>query len=183
VNRASDILNALRLAKDQDLRIILHGASEGWMVAREIAQASVPVVINPLTNLPSFDAPGITFENAARLHNAGVTIALASFDSHNARNLKQIAGNAVAYGLPHDAALRAVTLAPARIWGIAERYGSIEVGKDADLVIWSGDPFELSTTVDRVFIRGVSMPMQTRQTELIRRYRQIGDATPPAYRN
>ncbi|HSL69438.1 MAG TPA: amidohydrolase family protein, partial [Longimicrobiales bacterium] len=183
VNRASDILNALRLAKELNLRIILHGAAEGWMVAREIAQANVPVVINPLTNLPSFDAPGITFENAARLHNAGAAIALASFDSHNARNLKQIAGNAVAYGLPHDAALRAVTLTPARIWGIADRYGSLEVGKDADVVVWSGDPFELTTTVERVFIRGVSMPMQTRQIDLIRRYRQITGPMPPAYRN
>ncbi|MGH7470295.1 MAG: amidohydrolase family protein, partial [Longimicrobiales bacterium] len=154
-HRASDILSALRLARAANVRVILQGAAEGWLVAREIAAANVPVIINPLTNLPTFDALAITFENAARLHGAGVRVVLASFDSHNARNLKQIAGNAVSYGMPHEAALRAVTLEPARVWGIADRYGSIEPGKDADLVVWSGDPFELTTLVERVFIRGV----------------------------
>ena len=173
VNRASDILNALRLARENNLRIILQGVAEGHLVAREIAQANVPVIINPLTNIPGFESLAITFENAGRLHAAGVTVVLASFDSHNSRNLKQIAGNAVSHGLPHAAALRAVTLAPAQLWGIADRYGSIDAGKDADLVIWSGDPFELTTTVDRVFIRGVEMPKDTRQTELLKRYRVL----------
>ncbi|MGH7460862.1 MAG: amidohydrolase family protein [Longimicrobiales bacterium] len=182
-NRASDILNTLRLAREANINIILLGAAEGWLVAREIASASIPVVINPLTSVPSFDAPGTTFENAARLHAAGVTVILASFDSHNARNLKQIAGNAVSYGMPHDAALRAVTLNPARLWGIADRFGSLEPGKDADLVIWSGDPFEFSTQVDRVFIRGIEMPKETRQTELLQRYRRIELVElPAAYR-
>jgi imidazolonepropionase-like amidohydrolase len=182
-NRASDILAALRLARETNVRLILQGAAEGWLVAREIAAANVPVVINPLSNIPTFDALGITFENAARLHAAGVRVVLASFDSHNARNLKQIAGNAVSHGMPHEAALRAVTLEPARVWGIADRYGSIEPGKDADLVVWSGDPFELTTLVEHVFIRGLQMPKETRQTELLQRYRQIGQqGLPPAYR-
>src|SRR5262249_52839872 len=120
--------------------------------------------------------------NAARLQAAGATVVLASFESHYSRTLKQIAGNAVSHGLPFDAALRAVTLTPAQVWGIADRYGSIEVGKDADLVIWSGDPFELSTNAERVFIRGVAMPMETRQNDLLRRYRQLDGALPPAYR-
>lgn len=171
VNRASDILNALRLGRELNIKLILQGAAEGWMVAREIAAAKVPVVTNPLGNIPTFDALGITFENAARLHEAGVTLAIASFDSHNSRTLKQNAGHAVAYGLPHDAALRAVTLTPAQIWGVADRYGSLEAGKDADVVIWSGDPFELTTTVDHVFIRGVEMPTETRQQKLLERYR------------
>ena len=175
VHRASDILNVLRLARETNIKLILTGAAEGWLVAREIAQANVPVIINPLTSIPSFEALGITFENAARLHNAGVTLALASFDTYNSRNLKQIAGNAISYGLPYDAALRAVTLTPARIFGIADRYGSIEPGKDADLVIWSGDPFELTTLVERVFIRGIEMPKSTRQRELLERYRRISN--------
>lgn len=183
VNRASDILNALRLAREMNIRLILQQAAEGWMVAREIAEAKVPVVINPLTNLPTFEAIGITFENAARLNAAGVVIVFASFESHNSRNLKQIAGNAVSHGLPYDAALRAVTLGPAQLWGIADRYGSVEVGRDADVVIWSGDPFELSTSAERVFIRGVAMPMDTRQTDLLRRYREAdAPGLPPAYR-
>jgi len=183
VNRASDILNALRLARETNVRLILERATEGWMVAQQIAEAKVPVILNPMTNLPTFESLGVTFENAARLQAAGVTVMLASFESHYSRTLKQIAGNAVSHGMPYDAALRAVTLTPAQVWGIADRYGSIEVGKDADVVVWSGDPFELSTTAERVFIRGVSMPMETRQNDLLRRYRQLdGAGLPPAYR-
>ena len=85
--------------------------------------------------------------------------------------------------MPHDAALRAITRTPARVWGIADRYGSIETGKDADIVIWSGDPFEFSTNVERVFIRGIEMPKDTRQNDLLQRYRRVGDETlPAAYR-
>ena len=173
VNRASDILGALRFAREMNIKIILEGAAEGWMVAQEIARTNVPVITNPLTNIPSFDALGITLENATRLHAAGVTVAFASFDTHNSRNLKQFAGNAVAHGMPFDAALRAITLTPARIFGLADRYGSIEAGKDADLVIWSGDPLELMTAVERVFIRGSEVRNNDRQKLLLERYRTI----------
>ncbi|MFN2431974.1 MAG: amidohydrolase family protein [Gemmatimonadota bacterium] len=171
--RASDLLAALRLAREFDLRLVLLGAAEGWLVAGEIARAGVPVVLNPLQNVPGFESAGATLENAARMHAAGVTLAFGSFESHNARTLKQGVGNAISYGLPAEVALRAVTLAPARIWGVAERYGSIEPGKDADLVVWSGDPFELSTRVEHVFIRGREMPLRTRQTELLEHYRRL----------
>lgn len=172
-SRASDLLTAIRLAREFDIQLILAGATEAWMVASEIAAAGVPVVINPMQNIPGFESLGVTLENAARLHAAGVTVAFASFDAHNVRNLKQLAGNAVSYGMPHDAALRAVTLTPARMWGVADRYGSIEAGMDADLVIWSGDPFELTTTAERVFIAGREMPPDTRQRSLLEKYRQI----------
>ncbi|MGH7502524.1 MAG: amidohydrolase family protein [Longimicrobiales bacterium] len=173
VHRASDILTTLRLAEEVGIRVILVGASEAWMVADAIAAASVPVIINPLTNIPGFQSMGITFENAARLHAAGVTVVFASFDAHNARNLKQFAGNAVSYGLPYDAALAAVTTNPARVWGIDSTYGTIEPGMDADLVVWSGDPFELLTEVVHVFIRGEEVDPHTRQTELLEKYRTI----------
>ena len=125
------------------------------MVARQIAEAKVPVLLNPLDNLPaSFESLGATLENAARLHKAGVTIAFMTGDAHNGRNIRQAAGNAVAYGLPWDAALAAMTSVPARIWGIADRYGTLEPGKDADVVIWDGDPLEVTTFPDAVFIRG-----------------------------
>jgi hypothetical protein len=182
-DRASDILVALRLAREFRLRLVLIGAAEGWMVAREIATAGVPVVVNPLQNIPSFERLGATLENAGRLASAGVHVALASFETHNARKLKQGAGNAVAHGMPYAAALRAVTLTPAEIWGVADRYGSIEPGKDADLVIWDGDPFELTTRVEHVFIRGREVPPDTRQRELFERYRHVsnpGDAARPS---
>jgi len=177
VHRASDILSVLRLAQEfSGLRVILLGATEGWMVAADIATANVPVVINPMQNLPGFENLGITLENAARLDRAGVLVAFGSFDAHNARNLKQLAGNAIAYGMPADAALRAVTVNGARIWGIEESYGTLQRGREADVVVWSGDPFELSTRVERVFIRGQEIALDSRQKQLFRRYRTLGPA-------
>ena len=172
-NRASDLLAAVRLAAEFRLKLVLVGGSEAWMVAGQLAQARVPVVVKPLTNIPSFESLGATLENAARLARAGVTFALASFDTQNARNLRQETGNAIANGLDRDAALAAVTLVPARLWGVSDRIGSLDAGKDADVVIWSGDPFELSTGAERVFIKGVEMPADTRQKALLDRYRSL----------
>lgn len=181
VNRASDILTALNVAREFNLRLILSGVGEGWMVARDIANANAPVILDAMRNLPSFDALAATLENAARLNAAGVNVMLASFDYHSFRHIRQQAGNAVSYGMPFDAALRAVTLTPARVWGIADRYGSLEAGKDADIVVWSGDPFEVMTTVDHVFINGREVPKESRQDELFLRYRNVGGDLPPAY--
>lgn len=173
VNRASDLLAAMRLADEFKLKLVLVGAAEGWMVAEEIAKRKVPVVIKPLTNIPSFDALGATLENAARLHAAGVTLVLSTFDTQRAGTLRQEVGNAISYGLDAEAALRSITITPARVWGIADRAGSLEAGKDADVVIWSGDPFELTSTAEQVFIKGREMPMETRQTELLKKYRTV----------
>lgn len=173
VNRASDLLAAIRLADEFRLKLILVGAAEGWRVASELAAAKVPVIVKPLTNIPTFDALGATLENAARLSRAGVTLVLSSFETHNARNLRQEAGNAISYGLAPDAALRAVTMEPARVWGVADRAGSLEVGKDADVVVWSGDPFELTTRAEHVFIAGRQMPQDTRQKQLFEKYRVL----------
>ena len=182
VSRASDIEATLRLAREYKLKLILAGAEEGWIVAREIAAAKVPVLVSPLNNIPgSFETLGATLENPARLQKAGVTIAFMTGDAHNARNIKQAAGNAVAYGLPWDAALAAMTTVPAGIWGIADRYGTLEPGKDADVVIWDGDPLEDTTYADAVFIRGRQMPMKSRQTELRDRYKNLQTPMPPAY--
>ena len=172
-NRASDLLAAMRLADEFKLRVVLMGAAEGWMVADEIAKRKVSVVVKPLTNLPNFDALGATLENPARLARAGVRVALATFETHRSRDLRQEAGNAIAYGLDRDAALRSVTLIPAQIWGVADRVGSLEPGKDADVVVWSGDPFELTTSAEHVFIKGVEVPRDTRQRQLLERYRDV----------
>ncbi|HTG31640.1 MAG TPA: amidohydrolase family protein [Thermoanaerobaculia bacterium] len=183
VNRASDIESTLRLAKEFHLKLILAGAAEGWVVARQIAEAKVPVLLNTLNNLPgSFESLGATLENPARLYKAGVTIAFMSGDAHNSRNIKQEAGNAVAYGLPWDAALAAMTSVPARIWGIAARYGTLEPGKDADVVIWDGDPLEVTSFPTAVFIRGKAIPMTSRQLELRDRYKDLKSPLLPVYR-
>jgi imidazolonepropionase-like amidohydrolase len=176
-NRRSDIETALRLAREFKLRLILAGAQEAWEVAGDIAAAGVGVLVQPLDDIPSYDALGVRYENAAILARAGVKVALLETDTHNSRNLRQQAGNAVSYGLPWDQALRAITLTPAEVFGVSDRYGSLEVGKVANVVVWSGDPFEFSTGVEHVYIRGREIPLTSRQTELFERYRHL----PPGY--
>jgi len=176
-NRRSDIESALRLAREFKLKLVLAGAQEGWQIAGAIAQAGVPVLVEPLDNIPSYDALGIRYENAGLLAKAGVKVALMETDTHNSRNLRQQAGNAVAYGMTWDQVLRAVTLSPAEMFGVADRYGSLEPGKVANVVVWSGDPFEFATGVEHVLIRGKEIPLKSRQTELLERYRKL----PPNY--
>ena len=176
-NRRSDIETALRLAREFKLRLVLAGAQEAWEVAPEIASAGVPVLVQPLDNIPSYDALGVRYENASLLAKAGVKVVLLETDTHNSRNLRQQAGNAVSYGLSWDQALRAITLSPAEVFGVASRYGSLEAGKVANVVVWSGDPFEFSTAVEHVIIRGKEIPLTSRQGELLRRYRTL----PPSY--
>ena len=176
-NRRSDIETVLRFGREFRLKVILAGAQEGWEIAEAIARAGVPVLVEPLDNIPSYDALGVRYENAAVLARAGVKVALLETDTHNARNLRQQAGNAVSYGMTWEQALRAVTLAPAEVFGVADRYGALDVGKVANVVVWSGDPFEFSTGVEHVIIRGREVPLRSRQTELLERYRQL----PPKY--
>lgn len=181
-HRASDILAVLRIAREYGARPVILGGTEAWMVASELAAVGVPVILKPLTSLPAaFERLGARFDNAAILAAARVPIALSAFETHRASSIAQEAGNAVRYGLPWEAALRAVTLAPAEIYGVAERTGSLEVGKSADLVVWSGDPFELSTRAEVVIIGGEVMPEWSRQRELFERYRTLDPARPPAY--
>ena len=176
-NRRSDIETALRIGREFKLKLILAGAQEAWMLAPQLAAAGVPVLVQPLDNIPSYDALGVRYENAAVLAKAGVKVALLETDTHNARDLRQQAGNAVSYGMTWDQALRAVTLSPAEIFGVGDRYGSLEAGKVANVVVWSGDPFEFTTAVEHVFIRGKEIPLRSRQTELFERYKTL----PPKY--
>jgi len=176
-NRRSDIETALRIAREFKLRLILAGAAEAWMIPGEIAAAGVPVLVEPLDNIPSYDALGIRYENAALLSKGGVKVSLMETATENTRDLRQQAGNAVATGMSWEQALRAVTLTPAEVLGVADRYGSLDVGKVANVVVWTGDPFEFSTGVEHVYIRGREIPLRSRQTELLERYRTL----PPKY--
>ncbi|HET7275633.1 MAG TPA: amidohydrolase family protein [Longimicrobiaceae bacterium] len=170
-HRASDIRTAMRIAEEYDLDLIISGGTEAWMIADEIAAAGVPVVLKVLQNLPqNFEQLGARYDNAAILDRAGVKIAISTGDTHNARDIKQEAGNAVAYGLPHPEALRAITLYPAQIWGVEDSHGSLEPGKVANVVVWNGDPLELLTPVEYVFIEGREIPLVSRQTQLRDRY-------------
>jgi len=183
-HQASDIRAILKLAREEGLKVILQGADEGWMVAEDIARAGVPVLLNPLDDRPeTFESRAATMDNATRLAAAGVTVAFEASDggSHRVRETRYEAGNAVAHGMPYGAALAAITLNPARIFGVADRTGSLEVGKDGDLVIWTGDPFEPLSQAKAVFIKGVEQPRTSRQIELRDRYRDLKRPLPPGY--
>lgn len=186
VNRAAEIRKLIRLKAERGLNLIVLGGAEAHLVARELAAARIPVILNPLANLPdNFERLGSTLSAAAQLNRAGVLIAF--FDppsgSHNLRLLPQLAGNAVAHGLPHTAGVAALTINPARMFGVADRYGSIEVGKAADVVVWDGDPLEVTTRPLAVFIDGRAQPTGSRQKMLRDRYRDLSrGALPPPYR-
>lgn len=182
-DKASDIDNALKLAREYDLRLIIGNGAEAWMVADRLAAAKVPVMAGAMNNIPtSFSTLGQRQDNPALLRKAGVEVILVgtgnSPDAFNVRNIKQEAGNAVAYGMSWDDAMRAVTLAPAELFGVADRVGSLRAGREANVVVWSGDPFELSTRVEHVLLRGKPVTLGTsRQDQLMQRY----DTLPPQY--
>ncbi len=183
VHRASDIHQVLRLAHEERLKIILEGCEEGWLVAAEIAAANVPVLIDTEADLPEqFESLGARLDNAARLQAAGVTIGIeGSHDFNNLRQARFNAGTAVANGLPYPAAIKAVTSNMARIFGLGDT-GALEVGKTADVVVWSGDPLETTTWPTAVFIDGREQPMTSRGLQLRDRYaKHPDDGYPLAY--
>jgi imidazolonepropionase-like amidohydrolase len=173
--RASDLLALAELSRQTKVRVVAVGATQGWKVADALAEAGVAVVVQPSSNLPgSLDQLGARLDNAALLHAAGVKVGIAVLgEAHNLRNVTQEAGLAVANGLPPAAALSAVTLELARIYGMDAHYGSIAAGKVANLVVWDGDPFELSRWPTAVWVRGESIPLRSRQTLLRDRYRDL----------
>jgi imidazolonepropionase-like amidohydrolase len=173
VDRAADILAALAIAREFKLRPVIAGGAEAWKVATTLAAAKVPVIIFPLQQPSSFDALGAREDNAALLDKAGVAVGVSTGDTHNARKLRQVAGNAVRSGLPYEAALAAITRVPAEALGMGARYGTLAVGKAANLVVWSGDPLEIGTQVLDVVIRGRRIPLKSRQSALLEKYRRL----------
>jgi imidazolonepropionase-like amidohydrolase len=180
---AADIRNVIRLRSEYNLQVIIVGGAEAWRVAPALAAADIPVVIDAFANLPrQFEEIGATLENAARLHEAGVKIAFMA-GAHDLRLLPQAAGNAVAEGLPHEAAIAALTRNPAEMFGLGAELGSLEAGKTADVVIWSGDPLEVTSHAEAVFINGQRQALDNRQSALLRRYRDLARGDLPfAYR-
>lgn len=185
IQRAADILRLLRWSKQRGVKVALLGAAEGWKVAPQLAAANVPVFVDALADLPAdFDSLGATLENAARLHAAGVKVSFSQFSdaSHNARKIRQLAGNAVANGLPWEAALAGLTSTPAAALGLGDALGTtITVGQRADLVLWSGDPLDVANVARQVWLDGRAIPMRSRQTELRDRYLHPDDGLPRTY--
>ena len=186
IQRAADIVRLLRWSKQRGVDVAIVGAAEGWKVAPQLAAAGVPVFVDALANLPAdFDAIGATMENATRLHAAGVRVSFsqAGDASHNARKIRQLAGNAVANGLPWEAALAGLTSVPAAAAGVAGELGTIAIGQRADLVLWSGDPLDVANVAQQVWMDGRAIPMRSRQTELRDRYLHAETGLPRAYPN
>ena len=173
----AEIDAALALARDYKLQIMISGGAEAWLTADRLAATHVPVLTGAMNNIPgSFATLNQRQENAALLRRAGVRVALVGNgdgdESHfNARNIKYEAGSAVAYGMNYDDALRSITLTPAELFGLSDRIGSLQAGRDANVVVWSGDPFEFSSQAEHVFIHGREVKEPSRQDLLIDRYK------------
>lgn len=170
-HRANDILAMLELANEYSLTMLISGAEEAWKVREQIAAAKVALIVNPYSNVPTeFETLGNRIDQMTLLHEAGIPMIISNNTSHNAYVIRQIAGNAVAYGLPHMDALSAITKVPAQWFGMDNQYGSLESGMVANLVVWDGDPLEITTSAEQVFINGESQSMVSRQTKLRDRY-------------
>jgi imidazolonepropionase-like amidohydrolase len=180
VDRESDIDASMRLARDYNVKLVIGGGAEAWMMADRLAAARIPVLTGAMNNIPAdFGALGQRQENAGLLRKAGVQVALignaggGDEETFNVRNLKQEAGNAVAYGMTWEDALRAVTLTPAEIFGVSDRVGSLQAGREGNVVVWSGDPFEFTSRAEHVLVRGREYNEKTRQDLLVERYRNL----------
>ena len=169
-DRASDILFLINFSIDKNIRLIVRGGSEAWMVAKQLAETNTPVILEPINNLPgSFNQLGARLDNASMLNKAGVKILIASHETHNSYLSRQAAGIAVSYGLPWDMALRAITSNVAEVFGL-KKIGMIKTGYKADLIIWDKDPLEISAFAQQIYISGRLMSSESRSTRLRDRY-------------
>jgi len=184
VHRVADIRRVIDLGNRLGLKLILDGVEEGWMMAREIAAAGIPVLVDPQYDLPAqFDQLNARLENAAILAAAGVTVAIAPpYSGDYARQVRYNAGYAVAHGMKWEAGIAAITSTPAQIFGVGTRVGRLEPGLVADLVVWSGDPLEMLSLPEHVLIKGVEQTLTSRAQALARRYEIQDPQQPPAYR-
>ena len=169
----NDVETAYALAQEFKLRVILNGLTQAQSIYDKIAQWKVPVILGSIYKAPKqWERYDTVYKMPGELSKRGVKIAFASFDAHQVRNLPYAAGFGVAFGLPYDEAMKALTLYPAQIWGVDDQLGSLDVGKTANVVIANGDPLDVKTDVKYLFIQGKSIPMVDRQTELKDRYSQ-----------
>jgi imidazolonepropionase-like amidohydrolase len=163
---------AVQWAEDEDVKLVIAGGTDAWRVADLLKARDIPVVYGPIHSLPGrrWEAYDTPFTTPLKLHQAGVRFCIADFESENVRNLPYQAAMAAAYGLPKDEALKAITLYPAQILGVADRVGSIETGKDATLMVTDGDPLEIRTQVERVFIQGRNLDLGNKHRALYDKY-------------
>ena len=176
-DRAADIRQVIAFKQRYPkIKVVLVKGMEAWRVAEELADADIPVIIDPEFNLPgSFEQLGATLANAQRLEAAGVMLAI-GMETHNIRLATQHAGNAVAFGMSWEGAMAALTVNPARIFGVPDQLGTLTSGAKADVVVWSGDPLEVTEAPEVVIIDGEVMEMTSRQIKLRDRYQQRAES-------
>ena len=163
----SDLETIVNFANEFHLKYVLNHISHSQPVLDYVASLKVPVIVGPIYEAPKDDERyDAVYSLPAQLYKRGVKIALASYSAHNVRNLPDAAGFATAFGLPYDEAMKAITLNPAEIWGVADKFGSLDVGKTANVVVANGDPLDMKTDVKQVYIEGKAIPMTSRQTRL-----------------
>jgi imidazolonepropionase-like amidohydrolase len=163
----SDLQTAVSLANEFKLKFVLNHIAHSQPVLDYVASLKVPVIVGPIYEAPKEDERYDTvYSLPAQLYKRGVKIVFASYSAHNVRNLPDQAGFAIAFGLPYDEALKAITLNAAEVWGVADQLGSLDVGKTANVVMANGDPLDVKTDVKQVFIQGRAIPMTSRQTQL-----------------
>jgi len=172
-NLERDIRAALKFADEFKLKVILADAEDVARVIPELKSRNIPVILGPILSLPprEDDPYDLVFTNAKTLNDAGIPFAIQSQDAHNARNLPYQAAACAAFGLPKDVALRSVTIAPAQIFGLADKIGSLETGKLANIIMTDGDPLEIVTHVRRLFIGGEEITLDTNQTLLWEKFK------------
>ena len=181
-NRASDILKLIKLKETYDLNLIIMGAQEAGLVASSIAENKIPLIINPINNIPeSFDELGANIELAGKLEDLGITLMFNAPRDHNYHLIRQGAGVAVANGMSYAGALKAITLSPVEVFNLGNR-GEIASGKIADLIIWDADPLEPSSMPEKVFINGKDIDLTSRMSRLTERYTKNKEK-PNGYRN
>jgi imidazolonepropionase-like amidohydrolase len=171
-NEIKQIQAAVQWATDEEVKLVIVGGRDAWRVADLLKAKEVPVIYGPIHSTPNrrWEAYDTPFTGPMKLHQAGVRFCIADFDAANARNLPYQAATAAAYGLPKDEALKAITLYPAQIFGVADRVGSLEVGKDATLFVSNGDPLEIKTQVEQLFIQGRKIDLGNKHRALYEKY-------------
>lgn len=177
VNAATDILNAIKWVEEKEIKVIFTGVKEGWRVADKLAESGIPVITGPVQDLPAreSDRYDAAYTNAGKMMKAGVHVSLRTNDTENVRNLPFHAAFAAAYGMGKEEAWKAVTINPAKLFGLDDQLGSIEVGKTANLIVATGDPFETKSQIKQVFINGYKIPMTNRH---IRLYQEFLERSP-----
>ena len=171
-NSVSQMRDVIKFMDSLKVKVIIHGASEGWQFADSLAARQIPVIMDGVTGVPGNDDPyDLVFSNPGVLQKAGVKLAFATGGASSARDLPYEVGLSIAYGLDAEEALKAMTIYPAQMFGVEKDYGSLEVGKVANVIVTTGDPIDIRTQIKEVIVKGRRMQFDDRHTKLYEQYR------------